>query len=139
MPESARRHAERKARARPAGRRWQAADALRIAEAVAGYAARQVGNGLAPEEARRAVLEAAAELELMAVELRQLARLDGPERRALARQLAGLGMGTKRIAATVGVSETTARHYVKGRAKACPGPQAHGHRHGRAQAPTWPC
>jgi hypothetical protein len=118
VPESAQRHAERKTRARAAGRRRRAADTLRIAEAVAGYAARQVGNGLAPEEARRAVLEAAAELELMAAELRALARLDGRERRALARQLAGFGMGTKRIAATVGVSERTARNYVKGRG--CP-------------------
>jgi len=118
VPESAAKSAERKARARAAGRRRRAADTLRIAEAVAGYAARQVGNGLAPEEARRAVVEAAAELELMAVELRRLARLDGPERMALARQLSELGVGTKRIAATVGVSESAVRHYVKGRA--CP-------------------
>ena len=118
MPEPPAPAAERKRRARQAGRRRQAVDELRLAEATAGYAAGQVGNGLTPEQARRAVVEAAAELELAAAALRRLARLELAERRALAVELAALGVPTKRIAATVGVSERCARYYVHGRA--CP-------------------
>jgi hypothetical protein len=115
VPESARRAAERKARARAAGRRRQAVEELRLAEAVSGYAAGQVANGLAPEEARRAVVEAAAELELIAIGLRRLARLGVEERRALARMLHDCGLTQQRVAVLVGVSERTARYYVAGR------------------------
>jgi hypothetical protein len=88
---------------------------LRLAEAVSGYAAGQVANGLSPEEARRAVVEAAAELELIAIGLRRLARLGVEERRALARMLHGHGLTQQRVAVLVGVSERTARYYVAGR------------------------
>jgi hypothetical protein len=43
------------------GTRARVVDLLRIAEGIAGYAARQVGNGTGPEAARRAALEAAAD------------------------------------------------------------------------------
>ena len=115
MPESAAKSAERKARARAAGRRRQAVEELRLAEAVSGYAAGQVANGLSSEEARRAVVEAAAELELIAIGLRRLARLGVEERRALARMLYAHGLTQQRVAVLVGVSERTARYYVAGR------------------------
>ncbi len=54
--------------------RARVVDLLRIAEGIAGYAARSVGNGLEPEAARRAALEAAGDLEAAAASLRRLAR-----------------------------------------------------------------
>ncbi len=50
---------------------------LRVGESVCAYAAVSIGNGLGPEEARRAALEAAAELETVASRLRVLARRPG--------------------------------------------------------------
>lgn len=58
---------------------------------LAGYAAAGIGNGLAPEQARRAVIDAAGELEAAAVTLRRLARLDLAGRRELARRLLLMG------------------------------------------------
>jgi hypothetical protein len=82
---------------------------LTVASAVAGYAAGQIGNGLGPEEARRAALDAAGELELIAGTLRRiaLARLGPPERRRLVAELAASGMSQRRIAAAVGVAKRT--------------------------------
>ena len=54
--------------------RRRAVDTLRVAEGIAGYAARSLGNGLEPGAARRAALEAAADLERAAAALRRLAR-----------------------------------------------------------------
>ena len=94
--------------AREAARR-RAVDVLRVAEAVARYGAEAVGNGLGPEEARRAVVEAAAELEMIAGNLRRLARtaprLDPAGRRALAVDLAADGISQRQIAARLGVTK----------------------------------
>jgi hypothetical protein len=48
---------------------------LRVAGAVASYAAEQIGNGLGPAEARRAAVEAAVELVAVADVLRRAVRL----------------------------------------------------------------
>jgi predicted transcriptional regulator len=88
---------------------------LAIAEATCRYAAAQLGNGIGPAEARAAALFTAGELELVAGALRRLTRLDGPQRRALAVKLHALGIGTRQIAATVGVSERSVRYYLAGR------------------------
>ena len=66
MPGSGERAARREP-SREAARR-QAVTTLEVAGAVASYAARSIGNGLSPEAARRAVIDAAAELELVALE-----------------------------------------------------------------------
>jgi hypothetical protein len=107
--------AARKARAREADRRRQAVTLLNVAGGTLHYAVRQLGNGLSPEEARTVALESAAVLAETADALRRLTRLSGAERRRLARQLAALGVPTRRIAAQVGVSERSVRYYVAGR------------------------
>ena len=88
---------------------------LRLAESLAGYAAGQVGNGLAPPQAREAVIEAAGELELAAAALRRLARLGPAERRGRARLLAAKGMTRTEIARRLGVSDRAVWYYVRGR------------------------
>ncbi len=110
------------------GTRARVVDLLRIAEGIAGYAARSLGNGLEPEEARRAALEAAAELEAAAASLRRLARPARPDpvadparrdeaarRRAAALELAAAGWPSRAIAERVGVSPETVRRYVRAR------------------------
>jgi DNA-directed RNA polymerase specialized sigma24 family protein len=95
--------------AREAARR-RAVDVLRLAAAIAEYGAGQVGNGLGPEEARRAVVDAAAELEAVAAALRRLARpdrLDRAGRRRLAADLAAGGLSQEAIAARLGVARST--------------------------------
>lgn len=116
VPESAVQSAERKARARAAERRRRAVGMLQIAECGCRYAASELANGTGPEEARAVALEMAAELTEVAEALRRLTRLSGPERRALAVQLSGLGVPTRRVAAMVGVCERSVRYYVAGRA-----------------------
>ena len=97
--------------------RRRAVDALRIAEAVAGYAARQVGNGLGPEEARQAVASAALELEQVAASLRRLARpdpvADSARRRAAALELAADGWDSRAIAERLGVVPKTAQRWLR--------------------------
>jgi DNA-binding NarL/FixJ family response regulator len=88
------------------GRR-RAVDALRLAESIAAYGARQLANGLSPEQARRAAIDVAAELELIAAELRRLATLTPAERRRLAAELAASGMSDRAIAEAVGVDRRT--------------------------------
>ena len=83
---------------------------LTITAVIAAYAAGQVGDGLGPVEARRAVVEAAAELEAAASSLRRLARLDRLDpagRRALVADLAASGWSHRRIAEAVGVAKRT--------------------------------
>jgi len=74
---------------------------LRLAEAIARYSTEQIGNGLSPEQARRAALDIAAELELVAGKLRRLTgplslaecrALDVASRRALAVQFVASGL-----------------------------------------------
>jgi DNA-binding NarL/FixJ family response regulator len=98
------------------GTRARVVDLLRVAEGVAGYAARQVGNGLSPDEARAAVLEAAGELEAAAASLRRAARPDHSARwRALALELAAAGWSRDEIAERLGVTGETARRYLRTR------------------------
>ena len=103
-------------RAEQSAERRRAVDALRIAEGIAGYAARSLGNGLEPEQARRAALETAGELEQVAAALRRLARPDdSARRRAVALELAAAGWPRQRIAEQLGVSGETARRYLHSR------------------------
>ena len=95
---------------------------LRLAESLAGYAAGQVANGLAPGQAREAVIEAAAELELAAAALRRLARLGPAERRGRARVLHAQGMTRTEIARRLGVSDRAVWYYIRaGRARPAAG------------------
>ena len=104
--------------------RRRAVDGLRIAEGIAAYAARSLGNGLGREEARRAALEAAAELEEAAASLRRLARPDpAAQRRAVALELAASGWSRREIAARLGVSGETARRYLRAGGAAGPRPR----------------
>ena len=91
---------------REAARRRQAVATLRLAEAVARYAADQMANGLAPEEARAAAIDAAGELAELAALLRKLTRLGPAERRELALELGGLGWDKQRIAVRLGLSDS---------------------------------
>ena len=105
-----------RARAEQSAERRRAVDALRIAEGIAAYAARSLGNGLEPEEARRAALEAAAELEQVAASLRRLARPDPVADSAGAARggpRAGrVGLARRAIAEQLGVTGETARRYL---------------------------
>jgi DNA-binding NarL/FixJ family response regulator len=116
MPSRAEQPARRETLTRQAARR-QAVDVLRVAEAVAGYSARQLSNGLGPEAARQAALDAAGELELVAGTLRRLTRLElnAEQRRALAVQLAASGLSQRQIAEQVGRSKRTVWGYLRGR------------------------
>jgi DNA-binding NarL/FixJ family response regulator len=99
------------------GTRARVVDLLRIAEGIAGYAARSVGNGLEPEQARRAALEAAGDLEAAAASLRRLARPDpvadpaAAARRAEALELAEAGWPRQAIAERFGVHPSTVRKW----------------------------
>ena len=99
---------------REAARR-QAVDTLNIASAIAGYAAGAVADGLSPEAARRAVVDAAAELELAASRLRRLAgRPRAPDtgaRRAVAAELAAAGVPAAQVAVRLGVHPSTVRKW----------------------------
>ena len=82
MPSSAAQSARREALAA----RRQAVEALRLAEAIAGYAAGQVADGLSPSGATRAALDAADAMEATAMKLRALTRIRlGPARPSVAR------------------------------------------------------
>ena len=104
--------AERKRLARRAADRRQAANLLRITECTCRYAASQLANGASPEEATQVLLFAAGELVAVAEALRRAVRLSGPERRALAVQMARFGTPTKVIADRLGVSGRSVRNYV---------------------------
>jgi hypothetical protein len=116
VPESAEKSAERKRRVREAGRRREAVSALRLGSAVCDYTARQLSNGLTPEQAQEAAMEAAAELAALALALRKMTRPGGPaERRRQARRLRSLGMTGRQIASALGVSERVTYVYLKDR------------------------
>ncbi len=117
VPISAELPARRETTAREVARRREAVGMLRLAESIAGYAAGQLVNGLSPEQARRAALDAAGELDAVAGKLRRLAvaRLDVAERRALAVELAGSGMSPRQIAEQIGVAPSTVCDYLSGR------------------------
>ena len=66
---------------RGAARRREAIDVLRLAAAVAGYAAGQVADGLSPVEAQCATWQAAEELTEIVMRLRRLGQVDPAGRR----------------------------------------------------------
>jgi hypothetical protein len=110
VPEPAER--DRKRRAYEAVRRRKAVTMLRVAEAMCGYAASQLADGLGPEEARAAAIQAAGELAALAAQLRRLTRLSPADRRVLAQQLAALGMSRTEVASRLGVSDRAVRGYL---------------------------
>jgi hypothetical protein len=111
--------------ARDAARRRQAITVLRIAASIAGYAAAQLGE-LDPDEARQATMYAALELERTAEILRRLViaavtdpqRAEAARRRALAAELAGQDVPLAEIAGRLGISQETARGYLRSRSPA---------------------
>ncbi len=107
MPEPAAQSAKGNALARR-----QAVASLRLAQAVAGYAADQVADGLGPEDARAAVLDASEELARLAVLLWRLASPWPVDREALAVELAASGVPRWEIAMRLGVSPRTVRGYL---------------------------
>ena len=118
MPESAEKSAQRKRRVREASRRRDAVARLRLGSAVCDYTARQISNGLTPEQAQEAAIEAAAELAGLVLALRRLTALGGPaERRRQARRLHGLGMSGRQIASALGVSERVTYLYLNERGR----------------------
>ena len=104
---------EREALARGAARRREAIDVLRLAAAVAGYAAGQVADGLSPVEAQCATWQAAEELTEIVVRLRRLGQVDPAGRRGLARELAGVGVPLREVADRLGVTPGTVRGYLR--------------------------
>jgi uncharacterized protein YjcR len=113
--------AEGQHRLNEAARRRQAADLLRTIAFVSSYASAQLRDGLSPEQARRATVEAAGELAAAAKALRHLARLRMAERYKLALTLAGQGMPTAEIAARLGCAPRTVDRW-KERARSGAGP-----------------
>jgi hypothetical protein len=89
---------------------------LRLAALAAGYAAGQVSDGLSPAEAQCAVRQAAEMLIEVVLELRELAPPLGPgEWRAAAAAMAGAGIPRREIARRLGITESTARKYLRPR------------------------
>ena len=88
---------------------------LRLAALAAGYAAGQVSGGLGPGEAECAVWQAAEVLAEAVVELRELARLEPGERREAAAELARLGIPRREIASRLGITDSTARRFLRSR------------------------
>ena len=105
--------AARMRRVRQAARRREAVRALRLGEATCAYTAGQLGNGLGPDEARRAAMEAAAELVAVAEVLRRSVRPTRFERQRMARQWIGRGyLSARQVADRLGVSERTVWRYL---------------------------
>jgi HTH domain len=99
--------------ARQAARRREAVRALRLGEATCAYTAGQLGNGLDPDEARAAAMEAAAELVGLAEVLRRSVRPTRFERQWMARQWIGRGrLSARQVADRLGVSERTVWRYL---------------------------
>ena len=87
---------------------------MRIASAIAGYAAPRLG--LEPDEARRAALESAADLAVAAAALPAgpaVMVADSAARRAVALELAASGWPARAIAERLGVNPETARCYLR--------------------------
>ena len=85
---------------------------LRISASTCTYASTQLANGTSPEQARQTALFVAGELVVMAEALRRLTRPTLAERKALARELTGLGWPARRVADRLGVHERTVWRYL---------------------------
>lgn len=90
-----------------ARRRRELVTELRTGGSVIAYAARQLSNGIGPEEAREVALESAAQLSMLSVALRKSVRLAPAHRRVLVGRLIGLGYTQEATAARAGVSVKT--------------------------------
>ena len=101
----------KQARARRSAERREAVALLRLVVDLAAYGAAQVGNGLAPAEARAAVGELAGELAEAAIRLRRMSRPGPAERRMIVRLLFAQGMSGAQVAARVGLSEKSCYRY----------------------------
>jgi DNA-directed RNA polymerase specialized sigma24 family protein len=82
-----------------------------VAGGTIGYAVAQLSDGLSPEQAREAAVEAAVELEAVAAALRRLTRMGPADRRRLARLMVGSGMTQREVAVRLGVAERTVRSW----------------------------
>ena len=119
---------------REAPARREVVTLLRVGANVCAYSADAIGNGLSPQQARAATLDAASALADLSGQLRRLARsategqyrkipycpggqpgLDAAGRRALALELAASGLSQRQIAARVGRSERRVWDYLRGR------------------------
>jgi DNA-directed RNA polymerase specialized sigma24 family protein len=114
VPESAEKHASHNRRAREAARRRDLLTLLGISGATIGYAARQLGDGLPPDQARQVAIESAGELEAVASALYRAVRLGPADRARSARLLVGAGMTRREAAIRLGVTERTIRYYLAG-------------------------
>ena len=85
---------------------------LRISASTCSYASTQLADGIGPAEAREVALFTAGELVVMAEALRKLTRPTLAERKALARELTGLGWPARRVADRLGVHERTVWRYL---------------------------
>jgi hypothetical protein len=108
-------HAAYKRRCAERARRRQAAAVLRVTADVAAYTSMILLNGAGPQEARAAMADVAAELEMTARMLRRAARLSPQARRRLAGELHESGMTVAEVAARLGVAPRTAAYYLAGR------------------------
>lgn len=106
--------ADRKALARQRARRREAVGVLVVAQSTVGYAITQLSDGLTPQEAREAAIEAASELEAVAAALRRLTRMGPGDRRRLALLMIAGGMTRREAGVRLGVSERTIRYYLAG-------------------------
>jgi len=121
MPEPAalspaRRKVVARTQARRAARRRELVAELRVAESVIGYAARQLSNGISPQEAAELALESSAQLSDLAVALRKSVRLPADHRRMLVSRLVFLGYTREAAAARAGVSVKTVQRDLARRA-----------------------
>jgi DNA-directed RNA polymerase specialized sigma24 family protein len=114
VPEPAPKPADWKGLARQRARRREAVGVLVVAQSTVGYAITQLSDGLSPEQAREAAIDAAAELEAVAAALFRLARMGPADRARLARLLVGSGMTRREAAVRLGVCERTIRYYLAG-------------------------
>ena len=87
---------------------------LRLAAAVAGYAAGQVGNGLGPVEAQCATWQAAEELTVIVAHCGGWARWTRLGGGTWPGDLAGAGVPRREIADRLGVTLSTVRGYLRG-------------------------
>ena len=95
------------------GTRARVVDLLRIAEGIAGYAAREVGNGLGPEAARWPWSTRRPSLRRSRRRCVGWPGRDPAQRRALAAELAAAGWPARAIAERLGVTGETARRYLR--------------------------
>jgi len=123
LPPAERKVAARRV-ARRARRRRELVVELRTGEALIGYAAHQLSNGVSPQEAAELALETSAQLSRLAVVIRKSVRLPAVHRRLLVSKLADLGYTQEAIGLRAGVSVKTVQRDLARRAGRCLGLRA---------------